>query len=61
MLARQSDRRVVEELDRLRSLSAAANARAEEGERLASRPVGERVEQTHVIGVKEGHPPLLAV
>lgn len=51
----------MEELDRLRSLSAVGNARAEEGERLASRPVGERVEQAHVISVEEGHPPLFVV
>lgn len=61
MLARQSDRRVVEEFDRRRFLTAATDARAEEGERLAPRPVGERVEQTHIVGVVEGHPPLLAV
>lgn len=61
MLARQSNRRVVEELDRMRSLSAVANARAEEREHFASRPVGEREEQTHVISVEEGHPPILTV
>lgn len=61
MLARQSDRRVVEEFDRQRFLSAVTDARTEEGERLAPRPVGERVQQAHIIGVVEGDPPLLAV
>lgn len=61
MLARQSDSRVVEELDRLRFLASVTNAWAEEGEHLAPRPVGERVQQAHIVGVVEGHPPLLAV
>lgn len=38
-----------------------ADARAEEGENLPPWPVGERIEQTHIVGVVEGHPPLLAV
>lgn len=61
MLATQSDRWVVEEFNRLRFLTAVTNARAEEGEYLAPRPVGERVEQTHIICVVEGYPPLLTV
>lgn len=61
ILTRQSDRWVVEEFDRLRFLTAATNARAEEGEHLAPRPIGERVEQTHIISIVEGYPPLLAV
>lgn len=60
-LARQSHSRVVEESDGLRSLTAPADARAEEGEHFAPRPVGERVQQTHVVGIVEGHSSLLAV
>ena len=61
MLARQRNRRVVEEFDRLRFLTAVTDARAEEGEHLAPRPIGEGVEQAHIVCVVEGHPPLLAV
>lgn len=61
MSPRQSSRRVVEELYRLRFLAAVADARAEEGEGLVPRPVGKRVEQTHIISVVEGDPPLVAV
>lgn len=61
MSARQSDRWVMEEFDRLGLLIAVSNAWAEEGENLAPRPVGKRVEQAHVISVVEGHSPLLAV
>lgn len=43
-LARQSHGRVVEEFDWLSFLSAAANARAEEGVHLAPRATGEWVE-----------------
>ena len=60
-LARQSHSRVVEEFDGLRSLTAPTDARAEEWEHFAPRPIGERVEQTHVVGVVEGHSSLLAV
>lgn len=51
MLARQRDRWVVEEFDRLRLLTAGTDARAEEGEHLAPWPVIERVEQTHIVGI----------
>lgn len=60
-LAGQSDGRVVQQFDWLRWGSAVVNAGAEEGERLAPRPVGERVEQAHVVCVVEGHPPLFTV
>lgn len=51
----------MEELYGLRFVAAVCNAWAKEGERLAPRPAGERVEQTHVVGVVEGDPPLVAV
>lgn len=61
ILARHGRRRVVQESDWLSFLSGAADARAEEGVHLATRPIGERVEQTHIVRVIEGDPPLLAV
>lgn len=61
LLAGQSDGGVVQKFNGLRWVSAVVNARAEEGERLAHRPVGERVEQAHVVCIVEGHPPLVTV
>lgn len=60
-LAGQSNGRVVQQFDWLRQVSAVADAGAEEGEHPAPRPVGERVEQAHVVCVVEGHPAFLTV
>lgn len=51
----------MEDLDWLGSLRVVTNTRAEEGEHLAPRPVGKRIQQTHIISVVERHPPLLTV
>lgn len=61
LLAGQRDGRVVQQFHWLRRLSALVDAGAEEGEHLAPGPVGERVEQPHVVCVVEGHPPFFAV
>lgn len=61
VLARQRDGGVMEELDRVRLLIAVTYARAEKRENLASGPVGELVDQSHVISVVEGHSPLLTL
>lgn len=61
LLAGQSDGRVVQQFQWLRWVSAVVNAGAEEGEHLAPRPIGERVEQAHVVCVVEGHPPFFTV
>lgn len=61
LLAGQSDGGVVQKFNRLTWVYAVINARAEEGERLAPRPLGERVEQAHVVCIVEGHPPLVTV
>lgn len=61
MLTRQGKRRVVQESDRLRPLTSVTDAWAEEGEHFAPWPVGEGVEEAHIISIVEGHPPLLTV
>lgn len=60
-LARQSDSRVVEEFNGLRFFTAVSDARAEKGKHLAPRPIGEGVEQAHIVGVVERHPPFVAI
>lgn len=57
----QRDSGMVEELDGQTALTVGTNAGAEEGEHPASRPIGERVNQTHVIGAEEGHPLVVTV
>lgn len=61
LLAGQRGGRVMQQFHGLRRLSALINAGAEEGEHLAPRPVGERVEQAHVVCVVEGHSPFFTV
>lgn len=61
LLAGQGDGRVVQQFHWLRWVSAVVNAGAEEGEHLAPGPVGEGVEQAHVVCVVEGHPPFFKV
>lgn len=60
-LAMQGLSGVMQELYGLQAVSPVTDARAEEGEHFASRPVLEGVEQAHVVGVVEGHFPLVAV
>lgn len=51
----------MEEFNGLRFFTAVADARAEKGEYLAPWPVGKGVEQAHIVGVVERHPPFVAI
>ena len=51
----------MEELDRQGCLAGIADARAEEWECCAPGPIGERVQQSHVLCIEEGHSPFLAI